>query len=62
VVKGAPNHENAVRFIEYLASTEAQTIFAGGNKEYAVALGNESVPELASFGEFTEDRHRKPKR
>ena len=55
VVQGAPNHANAVRFIEFLASPEAQTVFAGGNKEYAVASGNESVPELAAFGEFGED-------
>ncbi|MEM7353907.1 MAG: Fe(3+) ABC transporter substrate-binding protein [Acidobacteriota bacterium] len=55
VVKGAPNRDNAVAFIEFLASPKSQAVFAGGNKEYAVSLSNESVPELAEYGEFTED-------
>jgi len=36
VVKGAPNAENAVRFLEFLASDEAQSLFAVDNYEFPV--------------------------
>ena len=55
VVKGAVNLDNAIRFIEYLTSSQAQTVFAGGNKEYPVAAGYEAVTELAEYGPFEED-------
>ena len=55
LVKGGPNPENAVKFIEFLTSQEAQQILAGENKEYPVAVGYEWVGELQEFGEFKED-------
>ena len=52
VVATAPNRENAIRFLEYLASDQAQRYFAEGNAEYpavpGVALG-EGVARLGLF-------------
>jgi iron(III) transport system substrate-binding protein len=39
VAKSAKNKDNAVKFLEYLASTEAQNYFANGNNEWPVAKG-----------------------
>lgn len=55
VVKGAPNRDNAIKFLEFLTSDAAQQIFAGGNKEYPVVTSAEPAPELAAFGSFKED-------
>jgi iron(III) transport system substrate-binding protein len=55
VVRTAPNRENAVRFIEYLVSPEAQKIFAGGNYEYPVVASVEAHPTIAAWGTFKED-------
>jgi len=56
LMRNAPNRENAVRFLEYLASDEAQGYFANGNNEWPVvktaAVNN---PELASLGTFKAD-------
>lgn len=53
VVATAPHQENAVRFLEYLVSPEAQQFFAQGNNEYPVVDGIELDPVLQEFGEFT---------
>ncbi len=55
VVKTAPHPEAAVEFIEYLASPEAQTIFAAGNYEYPAVEGVEVNETLAQYGEFKND-------
>ncbi len=56
VVKGAPNHDAAVQFLEYLASDQAQRYFAAGNYEFPVVEGIDIDDEnLASLGEFKED-------
>lgn len=55
VVKTAPNAEAAVRFLEYLASPEAQRIFAESNNEYPVVAGVATDSVVAGFGEFKED-------
>ena len=55
VVKTAPNRENAIRFIEFLATEEAQKKFAGGNQEYPTVEGIETTDTLKSFGAFKED-------
>ena len=55
VVEGAPNRENAIRFLEYLASDEAQEIFAAGNYEYPVVDGVTMDAALESWGEFKKD-------
>lgn len=56
VVKTAPNRDAAVQFLEYLASQEAQGIFAASNNEYPVVKGAAIDPVLLSYGEtFKED-------
>lgn len=55
VVKTAPNAEAAVQFLEYLASPEAQRIFAESNNEYPVVDGVAVDSVVASFGDFKED-------
>lgn len=55
VVEGAPNRENAVRFLEYLASDTAQEIFASGNNEFPVVEGIKKDPVLESWGNFKTD-------
>jgi len=55
VAKYAPNKENAIKFIEFLASPEAQEIFANGNFEYPVVKGMKKNPVVASWGEFKDD-------
>jgi iron(III) transport system substrate-binding protein len=49
MVKGAPNRENAVRFLEYLASDDAQARFAAGNYEFPVVAGASLDPALESL-------------
>ena len=39
VAKNAKNQANAVKFLEYLASPDAQNYFANGNNEWPVAVG-----------------------
>jgi iron(III) transport system substrate-binding protein len=55
VARHAPNRANAVRFLEYLATPDAQAIFAEGNNEYPVVRGTRLSAPLASLGEFRED-------
>lgn len=55
VVATAPNRANAVRFIEFLLSEEAQGAFAAGNHEYPVANNAEPDPTLQKLGEFKAD-------
>ncbi len=51
VLKTAPNRENAIRFLEYLASDEAQRYFADGNNEWPVVPGVKvDNKELESLG------------
>ena len=54
VAKYAPNKANAIKFLEYLASPEAQDYFANGNNEYPIA-GTPSNRQLASLGTFKRD-------
>jgi iron(III) transport system substrate-binding protein len=57
VMKNAPNREAAIKFLEYLASDEAQRYFAEGNNEWPVVPGVKlENPVLASFGDFKRDR------
>ena len=56
VLKHAPNREAAVRFMEYLASDEAQAYFADGNNEWPAVLGSAKAnPTLAALGSFKAD-------
>lgn len=56
LMKSAPHREAGVKFLEYLASDEAQRYFANGNNEFSV-VGSVSVDnaELASIGKFKAD-------
>jgi iron(III) transport system substrate-binding protein len=56
VLKHAPHRAAAVKFLEYLASDEAQRYFADGNNEWPAAK-NVAVrnPALEAMGEFKAD-------
>ncbi len=56
VVKTAPNKENAIKFLEYMASAEAQELFAQGNFEYPVLKGVKTSDLVSSWGSFEEDK------
>lgn len=56
VVINAPNKDNAVKFLEYLATPEAQEIFANQAEEYPVVAGIKPNPVVSSFGEFKESK------
>ncbi|MEX2320957.1 MAG: Fe(3+) ABC transporter substrate-binding protein, partial [Saccharospirillum sp.] len=55
VVATAPNRDNAVRLLEFLASDAAQEIFAQGNNEFPVVESIKRDPVLESFGNFNRD-------
>ena len=55
VVKTAPNKENAIKFLEYLVSPQAQAIIASGNSEYPVTSDAKLTPVLEEFGSFKAD-------
>jgi iron(III) transport system substrate-binding protein len=57
VLKNAPHREAAVKFLEYLASDEAQRYFADGNNEWpAVAKVKVDNPVLNKLGQFKRDQ------
>ncbi|MBG20006.1 MAG: Fe(3+) ABC transporter substrate-binding protein [Rhizobiales bacterium] len=51
----APNPENALKFMEYLTSDEAQAFFANGNNEYPAVEGIEASSAVESLGDFKHD-------
>jgi iron(III) transport system substrate-binding protein len=56
MLKTAPHKEAAVKFLEYLASDEAQAYFANGNNEWpVVASAVTKNPALESLGKFKPD-------
>ena len=55
VVATAPNQENAVKFLEYLITPEAQAYFAQGNYEFPVVDGVKLDPVLEQWGEIKTD-------
>jgi iron(III) transport system substrate-binding protein len=56
VAKNAKNPANAVKFLEYLASAEAQNYFANGNNEWPTAKGvkanNPALQSMSGGGDF----------
>lgn len=57
MLKHAPNKDAAVKFLEYLASDEAQTYFADGNNEWPVVPSVKIAnPALEALGEFKADK------
>ncbi|MAY85215.1 MAG: Fe(3+) ABC transporter substrate-binding protein [Pseudooceanicola sp.] len=55
VAVNAPNRENAIKFLEYLASPSAQKYFSAGNDEYPAVADAEMAPSIASLGDFKAD-------
>ena len=57
MLKHAPHKEAAVKFLEYLASDEAQRYFADGNNEWPAVSGIKvSNPALNTLGKFKADK------
>ncbi len=55
VARHAPNRAEAVRFLEYLVSDEAQGIYAKANFEYPVSTKATVDPLIAEFGTLKPD-------
>ena len=55
VTAHAPNRENAIKFLEYLASDSAQKYFSGGNDEYPSVPGVGLSASVAQLGLFRPD-------
>ncbi|WP_292288478.1 extracellular solute-binding protein [Marivita sp.] len=55
VAANAPNRENAIEFLEYLASEQAQEYFSAGNDEYPVVEGAPLADSVQTLGAFEED-------
>ncbi|MEO0342321.1 MAG: extracellular solute-binding protein [Pseudomonadota bacterium] len=55
VAKNAPNKENAIKFLEYLASAQAQEYFSAGNDEYPAVPGVGLASSVAQLGIFRPD-------
>jgi len=51
----APNQANAVRFLEFLISPEAQKVFADANNEFPVRSDVPPAPVVAAWGDFKAD-------
>jgi iron(III) transport system substrate-binding protein len=55
LVKSAPNKENAVRLMEWLASDKAQALYADLNFEYPIRPGIALNPTVAGYGTLKAD-------
>lgn len=55
VARNAPNRDNAIKFLEYLASEQAQRYFSAGNDEYPAVPGIGLAPSVAALGIFRPD-------
>lgn len=55
VALNAPNKENAIKFLEYLASDQAQKYFSAGNDEYPAVPGTGLSESVAKLGLFRTD-------
>jgi iron(III) transport system substrate-binding protein len=51
----APNKENAVKFLEFLISPEAQKVFADANYEFPIRAGVSPIDIVAAWGAFKSD-------
>ena len=56
MVKNAPHPEDALKFMEFLTSPEAQKIYAEVNNEYPIAPGTKPSELVASWGELDADK------
>ena len=55
VAANAPNRDNAIKFLEYLASDQAQKYFSDGNDEFPAVPGVGLSPSVAELGTFRPD-------
>jgi len=55
VAANAPNKDNAILFLEYLASDQAQQYFSAGNDEFPAVDGVELADSVKALGEFKAD-------
>lgn len=55
VAAHAPNKDNAIKFLEYLSSEQAQKYFSAGNDEYPAVPGVGLSPSVAALGFFKPD-------
>ena len=55
MTKAAPHPEEALKFMEFLTSPEAQQIYAESNFEYPIAPGSKPSELVQSWGSFTPD-------
>ncbi|WP_172295753.1 Fe(3+) ABC transporter substrate-binding protein [Pseudoruegeria sp. HB172150] len=55
MTKASPNHDDALMLMEFLASPEAQAIYAEVNHEYPVLPGAQLSELVESWGTFTPD-------
>jgi len=53
VARHAPNRDNAVRFLEFLTTPEAQRIIATANSEFTAANGVANPPPVGAWSDFT---------
>ena len=51
----APNKENAVKFLEFLVSPEAQKVFADANYEFPIRAGVAPIDIVQAWGTFKTD-------
>jgi iron(III) transport system substrate-binding protein len=56
VLKTAPHAADALKFVEFLVSPEAQALLMQGNPEFPVVAGVKPPEVLAQFGTFKEDK------
>ena len=56
LLQNAPNRDAGIKFLEYLVSDSAQTLFANGNNEWPIVKGAKlDNPALESLGNFKTD-------
>ena len=55
MTKSAPNRDNALKLMEFLASPEGQQLYAEKNDEYPVTPGTPPSDRVAAWGSFTPD-------
>ncbi len=55
VAADAPHQKNAIAFLEYLVTPEAQKVFGENNNEYPVVEGVETAEILQQYGDFKAD-------
>jgi iron(III) transport system substrate-binding protein len=55
MTKAAPNHDAALKLMEWLSGDEAQKIYAETNYEFPVKAGVERSELVKSWGDFVPD-------